>query len=168
MEEFTQKEQYWIDKMLKGEDFLTDDISKSEYKLTDGYLNYLDLMIKYGNLRYPEEEYVPTKKVVKINRLIPKEVLNAGNYVYTIFGGVYIVQQVVFARAEHCEALLNKKLNDNENLKEDELLISSFQTITFENGERWCVFLVKSEFTKNHVNYVRSYWTYPYIYDDEE
>jgi len=167
METFTPKEEYWINKMLKSEDFLTDDISKADYKFYDGYLNYIDLLIKYGNLRIPEEEYVPSKKVIKVNRLIKKEILDAGNYVYSIFGGVYIVQQVVFVKAEHCEALLNKKVNDNPNLSEETLLLSSFKTMSYEDGSKWCVFLVKSNFTKQWIGYSSKLWSYAYIYDDE-
>lgn len=168
MESFSTKEEYWINKMLKGEDHIIDGMSKSDYKFYDGYLSYIDLLIKYGNLRIPEEEYVPTKKVIKVNRLINKKVLDASNYVYSIFGGVYIVQQVVFVKAEHCEALLDKKVNDNPNISEEDLLISSFKTMTYEDGSRWCIFLVKSDFTKQWIGYSSKLWEYVYIYDDDE
>lgn len=164
---FTEKEQYWINNLLKGEDSLDEVKSKSEAWVTNGYLDYLDLMIKCGNLRIPDKEYEKVTRLIKVNRVIHKNILNSGNYHYIVFNGLYVVQQVVFARAEHCEALLNKKLNDNENLSEEDLLISSFKTMTFENGEKWCIFLVKSRFTKENIGYTQSYWDYPYIYDEE-
>lgn len=167
-ETFTPKEEYWIQKLLQGEELLETMDNKSESWLTDSYLNYLDMMIKYGNLRNPEVEYEKVTRLIKVNKVIPKELLKAGNYYYTVFNGVYIVQQVVFAKAEHCEALLSKQLNDNENLKEDELLISSFKNMVFDNGERWCVFLAKSGFTDRYLSYASKEWDYPFIWDGEE
>lgn len=167
MEEFTQKEQYWIDRLLKGEEVL--DACKDSRRdswVVDGYLDYIDFLIKYGNLRIPTEEYVRCPRVIRVNKVIPKEILSAGNYYYTIFNGVYIVQDVIFVRAEHCEALRSRQLNDNENLKEEEVLLSSFQEIMYENGERWCIFLCKSRFTHDWIGY-KSIWEFPYIYDDE-
>lgn len=167
---FTEKEQYWIDKLIKGEEMLElckDD--KSESWLTNGYLDYLDMIIKHGNLRpiTDEDEYVKLTRVIKVNRKIPKALLETGKYNFIIFNGVYIVQQVVFAKAEHCEALLNKKLNDNPNLSEHELLISSFKKMRFEDGSLWCIFLVKSDFTKQWIGYSSKLWEYIYIYDEE-
>lgn len=166
--EFNKKEQYWIDNLIHGEEILEQcKDSKSESWITEGYLDYLDLMIKYGNLRLPEIEYEPIKRVIKVNRIIPKKLLETGKYAFTIFNGVYIVQDVVFVKAEHCGALLNKQLNDNPKLDEHDLLISSFKTMVFENGEKWCVFLKKSGFTERHLGFYSSYWDYAYIYDDE-
>ena len=167
--EFTEKENYWIKNLLSGEKLLDQAKSKSETKITNSYLDYLDLIIKMGNLRPPtdEDEYKKIKRVVKINKVIPKKILDAKNYHYVLFNGLYIVQEVVFSKAEHCEAILNKQLNDNENLKESELILSSAQTIVFENGEKWLVFLVKSQFTKDFLGYAQTYWEYPYLYFDE-
>lgn len=167
--QFTEKEQYWINNLLLGEELLNDSKTKFDTWLTNGYLDYMDLLIKYGNLRIPkdEEEYQKLARVVKINRKLDKKLLNAGKYHFAIFNGVYVIQKVVFAKAEHCEAILNKQLNDNENLKEEELLLSSFKQMCFEDGSKWCVFLVKSDFTKRFVGYQSSYWDYPYVYDDE-
>lgn len=167
-EEFTKKEQYWIDNLLKGEELLElCQDSKSESWITNGYLNYIDMMIKFGNLRIPDQEYVPTRRVIKVNRLIPKSLLELGNYPYTIFNGVYVVQYVVFVKAENVGALLDKQLNDNPNLNEDILLLSSFKQIRFEDGQLWCVFLVKSDFTKQWIGYSSKLWEYVYIYDEE-
>lgn len=166
--EFTEKENYWIKNLLRGEQILDSAKNKSDVWITDAYLNYLDLIIKYGNLRPPtdEDEYKKLTRVVKINKVIPKKVLNAKNYHYVLFNGLYVVQDVVFCKAEHCKAILNKQLNDNENLKEEELLLSSAQVMVFENGEKWLVFLVKSKFTKDFLGYAQTYWSYAYIYDD--
>lgn len=167
-EEFTKKEQYWIEKLLKGEDILEEcQGSKSESWITESYLNYLDLMIKYGNLRIPETEYEETLRVIKVNRKIPKALLETGNYSYTIFNGLYVVQKVVFVRAENVGALMEKKLNDNPNLDETRLLLSSFKQMVFEDGSKWCIFLVKSGFTNRHLNFYSTAWDYAYIYDEE-
>ena len=167
---FNEKEQYWIEKLMQGEEVLElckDD--KSESWLTEGYLDYLDMVIKYGNLRSPteEDEYKKLTRVIKINRKIPKALLETGRYSFIIFNGVYIVQQVMFVKAEHCEALLNKKLNDNPNLSEHDLLISSFKQMRFEDGSLWCIFLCKSDFAKQWIGYSSKLWEYVYIYDEE-
>ena len=168
MPEFTEKEQKWIQNLIQGEDKLLDcGDDKRDLWVTNGYLDCLDMLIKYGNLREPEVEYVPISRVIKVNRKIPKEILKAGRYQYCIFCGVYIVQKVVFVKAEHCESLLKKKLNDNPDIDEKYLLVSSFKTVVFDSGEKWCAFLVKSPFTEHWLGYTSSYWDYPYVSDDE-
>lgn len=169
MDEYTTKEQYWIDNLIKGQDII--DASESDSRLekwvSEGYLDYIDDMIKFGNLRLPTEEYKKEQRLIKVNKKIPKEYLEHGNYLYSIFNGLYIVQEVVFVKAEHCEALLNNRVNDNPKLEEADLLISSFKKIVYESGEMWCIFLVKSGFTERHLGYRSTEWDYPYIYDDE-
>lgn len=166
--EFNEKEQYWINNMLKGEAILEAfKDSKSDTWITEGYLNYLDLMIKYGNLRIPDTEYVETPRVIRVHKKIPKALLDTGNYAYTIFNGLYVVQKVVFVRAENVGALLDKKLNDNPKLDENKLLLSSFKLVRFEDGSQWAIFLVKSGFTDRYLNFYSTAWDYSYIYDDE-
>lgn len=169
MDEYTAKEKYWIDNLIKGEDIFdaSENDSRLEKWVANGYLDYIDLIIKTGNLRLPTEEYKKEKRLIKVNKKIPKEYLEHGNYIYSIFNGLYIVQEVVFVKAEHCEALLNNRVNDNPRLEESDLLISSFKKIVYESGEMWCIFLVKSGFTERHLGYRSTEWDYPYIYDDE-
>lgn len=165
--EWTKKEQFWINKLFRGEDILDETQNFQSKKLVDSYLCYVDMIIKWGNLRLPTEEYKKEQRLIKVNKKIPKEYLEHGNYLYSIFNGLYIVQEVVFVKAEHCEALLNNRVNDNPKLEEADLLISSFKKIVYESGEMWCIFLVKSGFTERHLGYRSTEWDYPYIYDDE-
>ena len=93
MNEYTAKEQYWIDNLIKGEDIFdaSENDSRLEKWVANGYLDYIDLIIKTGNLRLPTEEYKKEKRLIKVNKKIPKEYLEHGNYIYSIFNGLYIV-----------------------------------------------------------------------------
>lgn len=162
--EFTENELYWMDVISKGEKTVEDLIDKKDIWITEKFIEFLKLMIKYENLRTDPELIVPHKRVVRIHKNIPTFYLEYYKYEYMIFNGLYIVTDVVFLSKSMLDPYLkNRKNQTKSKLKELGVPDCTLYNIPREvmlGNHTYYACLCKNLLTEGYVRF-QSNWSYP-------
>lgn len=162
IDSFTQSEIQWIKAIETGERQLEDLTDKKDIQITQKFIDFIEKILKYENLRIAEPGQV-RKRLVRVYRSIPTKSLDRMNYEYVLLNGLYIVQDVLFIDPD-----ISNKYLKNPNKFKDKLGIpdnasrSLIKVIRDDRGRESGVTLFKDSYiVKNFVGEVWSAWDYP-------
>ncbi len=154
---FTQSEIQWIKAIESGEKQLEELTDKKELQITERFINFIEKILKYENLRIGKPGEIK-RRLVRVHRNIPTKSLDRMNYEYVILNGLYIVQDVLFIDTE-----TTRKYIKNPNKYKDDLNIpdnasrSLIKMIRDDRGREIGVTLFKDSYIVKH--FIGESWT---------
>lgn len=174
VESFTDIEKYWLSVRDDCDKFLlTIQDDKRELYFMSAFSRFLELSIKYGNLREPDGDVFRCKRLVKIRGNIPSAMLDMDGYTYVLFEGIHIVQDVVFIKSSLCREIVRRgkeiiKVPSEILEANNDIILSSVKPFQFPSGKEYDIYLVRSGFTNRYgINYSSS-WEYQYFGYDKD
>lgn len=163
LDQLSEVELYWLDVLEKDEKMLDTLIDKRDRYITDRFINFMKLIIKYDNLKDNKlENGCRAKRVIRIHKNIPVKYLNYIGCEYVIFNGLYIVSEVAFVDKsvmdEYFSSRGGEEIRNKLNIPNDSLY--NYPRNIIIGGERMSVLPIKNNVTEQYIQYV-SNWSYP-------
>lgn len=160
LDQLTPKELEWALKIKAGEDQLDTLKDKKEKEITERFIKFLDLILKYGNLKDVENFQVCTR-LGRIHRSVSWKELDHAGYDYVIFNGLYLPLEVAFIEEGICNRFFSCPNESNrialgipDNL--------AFHTMKYVKvgDKRYGVCLTKSDMYERYIGF-NTKWSYP-------
>lgn len=167
-------EQYWAEVVSKDKEILAqmetlvaenpDLFSKRDIDFTKKFINFMEGIFRYDNLKLGEHKEKVTR-LVRVHRNIPTSELDYYGYNYLIFSGLYIVSDVMFLNPSICRHYFSNQGN-SELVKDDDIpddvIKSTIRYVLDDSGKEMAVALLKSDQVSRYVNdSCPSKWSYP-------
>lgn len=176
MAALTERESHWLRVLLDDREILNNmeksiESQKAEgkkvcpeeqrmFKLTQKFVTFLDMIIKYDNLIGGSPGEV-SKRLIRIYASIPTGELDHMKRDYVIFNGLYLAADVMFLDPAACKEYY-KYPSSAAKVKcgiPDEILDHTIKFLKID-GKNMAVALLKSDILSTHVVY-NSKWDYP-------
>lgn len=161
LSQLSTKELEWLEILRNNEGSIEDLVNRRDMWITENFITFMRLILKYGNLKSVTEFGTQQKKLVRIHRNILAKELEYNGHEYVIFNGLYIVVDVIFLEKKSYDSFFKKPLNcyiESCGIGDD-VALNTTKLINL-NDELVAVALTKCAFTKRYVEY-QSQWSYP-------
>lgn len=160
---FTENEIKWIKAIESGEKQLEELSDKKDKQVTQKFIEFLEKILKYENLRLGEVGSVH-KRLIRVYKVIPYKSLDKMNFEYVMMNGLYIVQDVMFLDADMTKKYMKKpaKYTREDMGLPENISLSTVKLVRDSSGnERGVALFRDSYIVKHFIGETWSSWDYP-------